>query len=61
MVCETCKTTNIEGARFCCNCGGELANPSVSPQEMSTDKAIAVITALTKSRLDEARWLGRNG
>jgi|GEM_PF-1033817 len=27
MVCPTCKTSNIEAARFCATCGGEIVNP----------------------------------
>jgi eukaryotic-like serine/threonine-protein kinase len=45
MVCKVCETNNSEGARFCCNCGGALAAPTVSPQEMNRDREQAVVAA----------------
>jgi serine/threonine protein kinase len=47
MICKTCNIPNSEGARFCSNCGGELAQSTVSSQSMKAGNAHAVNAAVT--------------
>uniref|UniRef100_UPI0009342099 zinc-ribbon domain-containing protein n=1 Tax=Parolsenella massiliensis TaxID=1871022 RepID=UPI0009342099 len=32
MFCRKCGTKNADGAKFCINCGAELASPQPAPQ-----------------------------
>jgi serine/threonine-protein kinase len=53
MICETCKTSNIEAARFCSSCGGELTHPTASPPMDKAQVVAAAVAPAVKTQDDE--------
>lgn len=65
MICQTCKTLNVDEARFCLNCGGALLSPTVlageasalplgagtAPREVVDDEITRVAVALRQSEV----------
>lgn len=49
MICQNCNTPNADVSRFCSNCGGELAQSTVSPQPMNAENANAEFAPANES------------